>query len=527
MILFRFLNTLKFLKVSQIYWRFYYKIRSEYRKIIGFKYDISKDSKSHTIKLIDSICIKGSYRNREFYFLNRSKSFDNAINWNFSEFGKLWCYNLNYFEYLNYLSKHDGLDLINKYINDASTIKSGMDPFPISLRCVNWIKFLIKHNIKNKKIDDSLYAQYYILKDNFEFHLLGNHLLENACSLLFGSYYFNDVNFYLQSKKYLLRELKEQILEDGGHFELSPMYHQLILFRILECINIVKNNILFDKELLHFLETRAIKMLEWLESITYKNGNIPLFNDSAFCVAPNSNQLFDYASNLKLKWKKQQSNFIPLKYSGYYKYQNTQYELIADVGNIGPDYNPGHSHCDIFNFELYYQKKPIIVDTGTATYENNTARMNLRSVLSHNTVIVNNTEQSEIWGSFRVANRANVYNVFANAKLLSGEHDGYAKKFGIVHKREFKVDSNSISIKDNLTTNCKATAFLHFHPLCRVELKANCIVVDNFCKISFSSKEVCLQEYFYQPEFNKYIKAKKACIVFEKNLNTEIVFEDS
>lgn len=521
------LNTSKYLKISQVYWRIFYKIRDKYRKIIGFRFKTSIPSSRYELKLLDSISYQNSYNNVEFTFLNKCKTFDKAINWNFLEYGKLWCYNLNYFEYLDTTSREEGLELINQYIKNIDSIKIGMEAFPIALRGINWIKFLVKYDIKDKNIDDSLYAQYHILKDSFELHLLGNHLLEDAYSLLVGACYFQDINFYSQAKKYLIRELNEQILEDGGHFELSPMYHQLMLFRLLECINIIKHNSIFDYELLEFLETKAIKMLKWLEVITYKNGDIPLFNDSAFKVAPQSNELFDYALRLGLKWESKKSDFIPLESSGYYKYQNDDYELIVDMGNIGPDYIPGHAHCDIFNFELYYKQNPIIVDTGTSTYENNQNRINLRSTASHNTVMVNDTEQSEVWGSFRVANRAKIGKVSSDSDALSGEHNGYVKRFNVTHKRDFKIEDQKIVINDVLNNHCNAKAFLHFHPSCKVKLIDGYVYINNQIKIVISSQNVSMQDYLYQPEFNKYIEAKKICIKFEKTLKMEIIFENS
>ena len=36
------------------------------------------------------------------------------------------------------------------------------------------------------------------------------------------------------------RELPEQILADGGHFELSPMYHALVLEDLLDLVNIAR-----------------------------------------------------------------------------------------------------------------------------------------------------------------------------------------------------------------------------------------------------------------------------------------------
>ena len=35
-------------------------------------------------------------------------------------------------------------------------------------------------------------------------------------------------------KNFLLKELDRQILDDGAHFELSPMYHCIILSKILD-----------------------------------------------------------------------------------------------------------------------------------------------------------------------------------------------------------------------------------------------------------------------------------------------------
>ena len=38
------------------------------------------------------------------------------------------------------------------------------------------------------------------------------------------------------------------ILDDGGHFELSVMYHKIILERLLDCINLLSHNKLFKKQ---------------------------------------------------------------------------------------------------------------------------------------------------------------------------------------------------------------------------------------------------------------------------------------
>ena len=140
------------------------------------------------------------------------------------------------------MSKDIGIHLINDFIKNDKILKEGKEPYPISLRGINWVKFLSKFQVKDKIIDTSLHNHFHNLLDNLEFHLLGNHLLENAFSLLFGSFYFQDEKLYNKSKKILITELNEQILEDGSHFELSPMYHQIMLFRVLDCIQLIKLN---------------------------------------------------------------------------------------------------------------------------------------------------------------------------------------------------------------------------------------------------------------------------------------------
>lgn len=524
----KYINTIRYLKLSQIYWRLFYIVRDKYRKTIGFSYPKRINSISKQLKMINSISHQHSYQNGVFAFLNKSKYFGKKIDWNFLGYGKLWCYNLNYFEFLDSISKEVGLKLIYNYINNMKSINIGLEAFPISLRGINWIKFLTKYKINDSIINDSLYAQYHILLDNLEKHLLGNHLLENGYSLLFAAYYFNNQNFYKKAKNILIRELSEQILNDGGHFELSPMYHQLMLYRLLDCINLVQNNKnIFNDDLLSLFKTKAIKMLEWLEIITYDNGKIPLLNDSAKKIAPCSNKLFRYATRLGLFWKKNHNSFIPLIDSGYYKYRSDSFELIIDMGKIGPDYIPAHAHCDIFNFELYVNNKPIIVDTGTSTYEDNEIRYKLRSTSSHNTVMVNNTEQSEIWKSFRVGERAFVRNVKFSKSFIIGEHDGYLKKFGILHKRKFTIYNNYIEIKDELSNYAQAIAFIHFFPKRNIFLENNRVKIDSNIYIFFNSQtleKIEILDYYYQPEFNKYIKSKKLLVYFKKCLLTKILF---
>jgi hypothetical protein len=505
----RLYNTIKYLKSKQIYFRFYYLIRNRYRKKMSFKYPSFTDIKSNSLIFEESIPnYKSYFSNNKFEFLNIKKGFA-TIDWNYSNYGKLWTYNITYFDFLNQedISKDEALKLIYNFIENETILKDAIEPFPISLRGTNWIKFLTKHNIKDERIDNILYKHYMILLDNLEYHLLGNHLLENGYSLLFAAYYFQDEKLYSKAKEILQSELKEQILKDGAHFELTPMYHQIMFFRLLDCINLVKNNAFKNQELLIFLQNIASKMLSWLRNITFKNAEIPLLNDSAFSIAPTSDTLFDYARRLNIK-----DIDLALSQSGYRKKEKESYECIIDIGNIGPDYIPGHAHSDTFNFVVNYENKPFIVDTGLSTYETNQRRTSERSTSAHNTVEINQKDQSEVWGGFRVANRAKIIRVEEKDTIIKASHDGY-KKDGIIHSRTWEFKEKKLIIKDELSKEANAKARLHFHP----DITKDIIIEKISC-----NQEIIFSSYDYAPKFNTLQKAIMIEITFEKNLELEI-----
>ncbi|MEY4927846.1 MAG: hypothetical protein RI894_2282, partial [Bacteroidota bacterium] len=300
-------HTLKHLRPIQFQYRAYYFFRKKWRKITKFKYVLSVKSQINTdFKLEDSIPQHKTWiEGNNFTFLNQNFDFKSKIDWNCATYGKLWVYNLCYFEYLaqDSLSKDEGVRLIRSFIADLWVAKDAVEPFPTALRIMYWVKFLAKHQINDAQINDSLLAQAAILSDNLEYHILGNHLAEDGFGLLFAAYYFKNDALYKIAKKIVIAELEEEILPDGGHFERSTMYHQHILFRVLDGINLVRNNGFQQQELLSFLTQQAGIMLGWLEKMTFRNGDIPMVNDAAPHIAPSSLDLFDYAKRLNIPIK--------------------------------------------------------------------------------------------------------------------------------------------------------------------------------------------------------------------------------
>jgi hypothetical protein len=476
----RFINTIKYLKAKQVIYRVFYIFRNRLSplsyapkihdndvnllKFAGKKFILKAGKVSESTEMFN------------FCFLNISAEFPKeSLFWNYSKFGKLWTYNLTYFEFLDSAEKELGLSLIHKYIDDIDKIKDGLEPYPSSLRIMSWIKFLSNHQIVDQKITQSLYGQLKLLSKHIEYHILGNHLLENAFALLFGAYYFNDDKILRQCKVLLNDQLTEQLLDDGGHYERSPMYHQIVLFRVLDCLNLVRSNpgIFPSKEFENYLMDAASAMLSWLTRITFSNNQIPLLNDATNDIAPKTDALSNYAKLLAVPTVN-----LPLGQSGYRTFENNFGEVIIDFGDVGPDYQPGHAHSDTFTFVMNYLDTPFIVDTGISTYNMGFRRNEERNTAAHNTTRYGNIEQTETWGGFRVARRAKCSILEEKKNTILGSHTGYGH-LKIACPRELVVRDTTVEIFDGFSGSVKHKCFsyLHFDYRLTPELKNDMIHV--------------------------------------------------
>jgi uncharacterized heparinase superfamily protein len=160
---------------------------------------------------------------------------------------------------------------------------------------------------------------------------------------------------------------------------------------------------------------------------------------------------------------------------GVIRSAEAQSTLIFDCGPLGPDYQPGHGHCDVLSHELSLGGQRVVVDTGVSTYEPGPERAYERSTAAHNTVRIDDEEQAEIWASFRVGRRPQVGKIRGGNvgpfHFLSGEHDAY-QRLGVGHTRTILFHAPDTWIVADLLRGSgshRVESFLHFHP--RVQLK--------------------------------------------------------
>lgn len=406
-------------------------------------------------------------------FLYESEQFDGDGKWEFPNRTSLWNINLHYFEFLfsltaKYRETNDAryLEAVKAYIscwiahNPQSAGGPGWDAYAVSLRLVNWLgcytalrEELEKDATFVQSVVGSMYEQYAFLANRLEKDLLGNHYFEDLKTLVICSVFFHDDKMFWPALRELKKQCQEQIFLDGMHFELSPMYHKIILEDVLRVAVVLKDAGRSDPELEGYLQP----MLDVAYSLEEGLERIPLFNDCGNNVAKSLQALMDAAFNhfgLVPQYKPR------LPDSGYYIFKQGQWKLIVDAGQPGPPYIPGHAHCDAMSFELFRAGKPVLVNCGTYAYQC-ADRLVYKNTAAHNTVMRKGIEQSQCWGSFRMAKRASVRAKKVDDTSITMEMRD--QQGGIVC-RSIVMEPDRLCIQDT-SKNQPLQAYLHHAPL--------------------------------------------------------------
>ncbi len=470
----------------------------------------------------------------QFKFLN---VVDTVSDWNDESKAKLWLYNLHYFDDLNQIDWQDRslihTNLITTWIEQNPRMKgNGWEPYTISLRTVNWIKWFLSGNDPKDEWLSSLSLQVQALEQQLEYHLLGNHLFANAKALVFAGCFFDGKSAEAWLKRglsLLAKEIPEQILADGGNFELTPMYHNIILADMLDLyqLSLVYPN-LITKQMSNYWRESIEKMFSWAEFMEHPDGDVSFFNDSAIGIAPKLNVLREYASTLNIDIPAQQGNRVNwLKQSGYVVVKLSNQKLILDTAKVGPDYIPGHAHADTLSFELSIGEQRVFVNSGTSVYGLSDERLRQRKTEAHNTVVVDDEDSSEVWSGFRVARRAYPSNpiISDDGQYVRVEctHNGYMRLPGkVMHTRKWQLGQQSLTIFDTLTGSFNsAQAHYYLHPSIDILTDGDAIVLQlpngSQYQVTTQGADTVVADCTWHPEFGISFDNKKLILNFKQN----------
>lgn len=483
------IRTLRPLSLKQ----FYYLLRQRVQAIIGISTQslasdfawhadigFSKALNNVQPRLIDGV----SWR-----FINQDRTLAEVIgsSWR-PDASRLWCYNLHYFDFLkdedvaSGLQEELALKLIDSWCkSNPPGTADAWDPYPISLRIVNWIKYFQRVELRGGEIPqrmlESLGQQVNTLEVTIEHHLRANHLFKNAVAMFFAGMFFvgRDAERWRKKGLDLLgTEVQTQFLKDGGHVERTPTYHAICLEDCLDCLNLVQARpVGITHALYGRLSETVLKGLGYLCAITLPDGSLAGFSDTAPGIAASTEQLIDYAKRLDVNCQSrtsEQTELIELKDSGYYGYRKGDEYLLLDCGPMGVSYQPGHAHCDLLSFEWILKGQKVITDTGVFNYEVSPEREYCRSTAAHNTVMIDDQEQGEIWSAFRLGRRPDEYHAAVSLDSngschLIGEHNAYRYlSGGVIHKRQIsRTFFNILKVNDELTGGGRHKAVTRFH----------------------------------------------------------------
>ncbi len=540
-----YFHTLKYLKFTQIYHRILRRFNHpKVHSVIGQCSDMAGSW------VAQEIYSQKFLNETDVVFLNHKGAVNSVDDWNNDEEEKLWLYNLHYFDDLNSFDSQSRKSLqsywLNKWIdeNPADKDGNGWEAYTLSLRIVNWTKAFLSGLVTDEKTLNSLAQQADFLTQDLEKHLLGNHYFVNLKALLFAGCYFTgkeaDTWLAVALDGYE-NELKEQVLADGGSFELTPMYHAIMLTDLLDLFNLfnafparVSNHVV------DLTKQTIIKMLGWLNIMSLGDDKVSFFNDSTFGIAPENEIIREYANKLgfsvnQVEISEEKLLVHNLQNSGYVSVKTSDMNLIADLAPVGPSYIPGHAHADSLSFELSLGKSRIFVNSGTSLYGMSNERLRQRGTAAHNTVEINDKNSSEVWSGFRVARRANIGNrVICNVTPeqtveFSAAHNGY-KKQGIncIHHRTWKVSLTGFEICDVLQSEFdSALGFLHLHPDIKVSSFNNskCILHSTEYEIELEviGADLVIDDSTWHPEFGVVIVSHKLTLRYKQARVTYLI----
>jgi hypothetical protein len=405
-----------------------------------------------------------------FDFLRHERNLGQPIEWHPGDAAQLWRFHLHYFEWAWAFAAHPDRGWARAAFGElwrswraVSPMGTGdaWAPYVVALR--SWVlcgvfDTLVAGGPDEGRFRDHLAGHAWFVRRHLEHDVGGNHLIKDLKALIGLGVFVDDQRFVAAGRRELGRQIATQVLSDGGHYERSPSYHCQVLEDLLDVQGLLRAAGLSGGEA---LEEPIGRMRAWLGTMLLPDGDVPLFND---CTLVGQERIA-----LLQPAKAPPGRVVMLADSGYVVIRSgVRSHLVVDVGVACPPDLPAHAHADCLSFELAIDGERVVVDSGTSTYAAGCERDYERSTAAHNTVEIDGHSQIEVWGSFRVARRAQpTVELVSDDGIrvcLAASHDGYQRLPGRpVHRRRFEVSASTITVHDDIvgTGQHRSVARLH------------------------------------------------------------------
>jgi uncharacterized heparinase superfamily protein len=298
-------------------------------------------------------------------------------------------------------------------------------PYVCSTRIGNWVAAVtLEPSVARPEAAQSIGRQLAYVAANVEDDILGNHVIRNARALVLGGIATGSGQLARRGLELLRRELPEQVLPDGGHYERSPVYHSIVLRDLLEVQAATSEP---------FLTTSIDRMRAFAAALARPDGAPALFNDGSLDLAP------------QLDLPAPAGGVTTFPDTGYVVVRSEGLWLAFDCGAAAPSFLPPHAHADALSFQLWLEGDPVVIDPGTWTYAAGPERDLLRSTHAHATVTVDGKSQFEPWGAFRAGPLPRVDLVAATERQATAVVHWPG---GLVHRRRIRWEDDEVLVGD-------------------------------------------------------------------------------
>lgn len=350
----------------------------------------------------------------------------------------------------------------------------GWEAYPLSRRLIVWCAAWFLLELESDTILQSMAEQAKYLIHNLERDLDHNHLLANGKALAWYEVLFRQEETL--GRDILFTTLREQVGEDGGHLENSTGYHVGVWLDGLETALLCRScGVSVPQDIWEILE----RMGDFALGLLRPDGRLPLLSDTVEDKPIPVKNLFKLAGDKlgrdDFLWAtgadkphptQKKQHYIGTGYTVFRSgYATEDTYLLFDAGDFGLERCPGHGHADTLSIELWSNGEPLIIDPGTYQYPAGEWREYFRGTKSHSTITVDNQDQTEFVGAFRIGRMAKSTLLSTDKNYIIASHDGYRRLSDpVTHTRTVQYQSSKlISLTDTLTCAHSHTISLRFH----------------------------------------------------------------
>ena len=242
----------------------------------------------------------------------------------------------------------------------------------------------------------------------------------------------------------LIQELDRQILPDGGHVSRNPGALIELLLDLLPLRRaFAPNNVAPPPGLNNAID----RMMPMLRFFRHGDGNFALFNG----MGPTPGDLVNAVLFLDDARGTPVANAT---HSGYQRLQCGSTLVLADTGPPPPLALSHEAHAGCLSFELSSKQHRIVVNCGMPGTSRASWRHVARATPAHSTVTFNGASSCRVLisnalrrviGSVILSGPREVLvsrQDRDDATMVRGSHDGYADRFGVVHQRTWRLDTD-------------------------------------------------------------------------------------